>query len=124
MTWTEEQINNELMRIQQSVPACYRKNLFHRVKKTPAQEFVVKKALEGNDLSSERRKELQLLYDTGQFSQWKEEINEKVWQKQDKYIQKQIDKSIKDGKLPSYEEFKKLPFYSKIKGLYAKKDSE
>ncbi len=122
--FTEQQINDVLLDIQSRVPPQYTKGLFKRVKKTPIQEFVVKKALKSGKLEPRKQKELKLLYETGEFSKTKEEIDEAVWKKRDKYIERQINRAIKLGKLPSQEQLEKLPFYLKIKNVYAQKISK
>lgn len=113
ITHTQESISKELKRIQDNVPVLFKTNLFINVKKTPTLEFIAQKALEDNDYPEEKKAQLKRLLDEGTLS--KELITEdpKVAKQRDLWVQREIKKSVSEGRLPTRKQLKelKITFY-------------
>lgn len=97
---TNEQIAEELKRIQNKVPVTWRNSVFKEVPKTPTMEFVFKKYIEDGMGTEEQRQKVQALLNTGKFSQKTIVEDPKYAKKIDEMVNREIKKSIKAGKLP------------------------
>lgn len=118
MAISEEQISKVLSDIQAGIPRLLLKNAFTEVKVTPTVEFVVRKALESDKISQEKKDKLKVLLDSGEFTKTKMVENPKILKMIDNYVGRQINKAIKEGRLPQRSEIKNLPsikhFYEKV----------
>lgn len=108
MRFTEKHIHAELARIQANIPPRMREGLFKTVKKTPQAEFVVREALKDPNLDPAKRAELELLLNTGEFSKTEQVVDEAVAHKLDRYVGFQIDKAVREGRLPNKKQLSKL----------------
>ncbi len=105
---TKEQIDTELRRIQQSVPKALRDTVLVRTAITPTMSMIAQKAIEDPDFPPEKKEQLQLLIDRGYFTKEKYTQNDKVAKQIDNYVNREIKKSIKEGRLPNKKQLKQL----------------
>lgn len=101
MNFTEEQVFKELQRIQMSVPQVLRDNAFTKEDSIPTITMVVNEALNDPDFPEEKKKEIQELKDNGHFDKFKSVENRKVTAQIDAIVNREIKKSIKEGRLPN-----------------------
>ena len=111
--FTKEQINDELMRIQQTIPACYLKNVLKNKKLSPTVKKVVSEAVKDESIDESKRKEYQLLLDSGELDKTELIENKSVVKKINAWVDKKIAESIKDGRLPNKEELNKILYENK-----------
>ncbi len=109
--FTRESISKELKRIQDSVPKMLRENTLSEVKKTPEMEMVFQRALESPDISTEKKDQIRNLLASGRFSKTKIIENYKVAKMRDEYVQREISKSVKAGRLPTKKKLKELKIF-------------
>lgn len=111
--FTKEQITKELQEIQRSIPACYLKNVVKKKKLSPTVKKVVSEAVKDESINEEKRKEYQLLLDSGELD--REEIveNKSVVKKINAWVEKKIAEAVKDGRLPDKEELNKFLYENK-----------
>ena len=105
---TRETISKELKRIQDSVPKMMRDFTLIKVAKSPEIEMVFKKALESPDVSEKKKEYVRSILESGKLSQEKITENPKVAKMRDEYVQREINKSVKAGRLPSKKEFRRI----------------
>ena len=115
--WTPERIGAELKEIQDRIPKTLLKNVITEVPANPAILMVVNKALEDPDFPEEKKKKLQILKDAGEFDKKQYKQNNKIAKMIDQFVEREIAKKIKAGKLPKRSEIKNLPH---VKELYEK----
>ena len=65
--FTKEQINEELSKIQRTIPVSYLKNVIKKQKLSPTIKKVVLEASKDKTISEEKRKEYKLLLDSGEL---------------------------------------------------------
>jgi hypothetical protein len=106
--FTKESIAKEFKRIQDSVPTMMKEFTLIEVKKTPAIEFVMQKALESPDITQEKKEKIQRLLDAGVFSKKTIHENPKIAKQRDEYVIREIRKSVKAGRLPTKKKLKEL----------------
>ncbi len=113
---TLEQIEKVFKEIQNGVPEILRKTVVIEVEKTPAMKFLAEKMLEEGVGTPEEREQVKNLLEAGEFSKMKYVENAKVAKMIDNYINREIKKAIKQGRLPKNAEdipgFKEL--YEKV----------
>lgn len=100
MKHTPLSIQKVLSEIGQRIPQTLRDNLIEKVKSTPTIEKVVDEALKKKDLRPELREKLQTLKDSGEFSRVRERINPTVQRIYDQFINREIAKEVRRGRLP------------------------
>lgn len=105
---TRETISKELRRIQESIPDIFRVGLITEKDKTPTMKFVAEKALESNEVSQETKDKIQQLKDNGYFDKKKLYENPKIAKQRDLWVQREIARSVKEGRLPSKKQLKAL----------------
>jgi predicted outer membrane protein len=120
-TKSAEEISKVLLEIQRRIPRLLIKNAVSEVKLTPTVEFVVNKALESNTLSKEKKEKLQMLKDSGEFSKMKFKDNIQVQKQINNFVGREINKAIKQGRLPPKSEIPDIDF---IKDMYKKMQNE
>jgi len=103
---TESQIYKELQRIQASVPEALRKSVVSEQDANPTVNFVVEKALEDPDFPQHKKDELLRLKEIGYFDQKEYKENEKVKKQIDAYVNREIKKAVKEGRLPTRKQLK------------------
>lgn len=112
MKFTERQVHAELARIQAQVPPKMREGLFKTVKKTPQAEFVVRETLKDPNLDPKKREELELLLNTGEFSKEEQVVDEVVAKRLDRYVGFQIDKAVREKRLPNKKQLSNIIKYA------------
>jgi endonuclease III len=113
MAHTEESISKELARISAGIPENLQKNVVREVPATPTMEMVMRKALEMESISKEKRDQIKTLLDNGDFSKKKAVENPRIAKMIDNYVGREINKSIKSGKLPSRSVLRNMPHHKK-----------
>jgi len=107
MKHTRETITKELQRIQASVPPLLKKHLFVEKLKTPEMKLVAEKALE-SDMDEEKKMHVKKLLDEGYFDKKIIAESRTVATQIDQYVQREINKSVKAGRLPTKKQLKEL----------------
>lgn len=120
-THSADHIAEVLREIQSRIPKNLLKNAVKQVKLTPTVEFVVDKMLEKPDLPSEKREQIQALRDAGQFSKMKYIDNPKIQEMINNFVSREINKAIKEGRLPPQKEIKDVDF---IRDMYKKMETK
>ena len=105
--FTREQIRAELKLIQDSIPACYMKNVVKDVPVTPTIKKVAELALK-EDISEEKKEKLKTILASGVLDAVQPTENEKIGKKIDAWVDKKIKESIKAKRLPSKKALKKI----------------
>jgi len=95
----KDAIFKEVQKIQKAANKKYGKDLFVEQEKNKEIVFVMKKAAEDESLPMWKRNYYRAR--VKDFEGTETVLNEEVAQKMDKYVQKQINKAIKDGRLPA-----------------------
>lgn len=106
--FTRESIAKEIAKIQQSVPELLRKNTLVEALKTPEMKLVAEKAMDDEFLPDEKRKQIKQLYDLGLFSGKTIKENPKVAKQRDLWVQREIKRAVKEGRLPTKKQLKEL----------------
>lgn len=101
MKWTREIIREELLKIQASAPKLLQKKVVINTPITPTIKMVMEEGLKDPNISQEKKDEIKTLLDAGYFSQEKYQEDPKVAKKLDNYMQRQINKAVKEGRLPN-----------------------
>lgn len=114
MSMTPEQISAELKRISSRVPKYLLNMVSDEVKLTPTIEDVALKAMSGGIKDTEKRKEITRLFNEGEFSKKKVVENPKVAKQLDNWYAREINKAIREGRLPHANKLKD-PFLREIK---------
>lgn len=104
---TKESIGEEMQRIQESVPACYREGVVVERPAFPEMTEVLERALNGNFPEEKKKLWLELLNDPS-IRQTEFVEDEKKAKKLNQWMDKKIKESIKAGRLPSKAQLKKL----------------
>lgn len=107
-----------LEEIQASVPQKWKAQLFKTIKISPAAEFLAKKALKEKDFDPIKKERLRILLDTGEFSKTKTVLNQKMADRIDKFVERQIKHAIKTGRLPKPEDLQEDEFIKSLKLNY------
>lgn len=105
---TRDTISKELKRIQDSVPEIYRVGLITEKDKTPTMKFVADKLLESDTVAQETKDAVQSLKDNGYFNKKKLYEDPKIAKQRDLWVQREIQKSVKAGRLPTKKQLKEL----------------
>lgn len=105
---TEEYIFKTLQSIQSSVPKQLKDAVIEKTAITPTMDMIVDKALEDDSISQEKKDELSKLKEAGYFSKEKFTENHQVRVQIDNYVNREIKKAIKEGRLPNKKQLKEL----------------
>ena len=108
----------ELQRISQSIPKELLDKLMVTRLKSPTVVEVVKKALADDTVSKEKKEQLQHLVDSGYLNQTETVADPEIEKQIDEYMDKEIERAIKLGRIPDPKKDKDLKdFRKKIKKL-------
>lgn len=121
MEISQEQVSKVLSEISSRVPKFLLKNSFREVKLTPTVEFVFNKALESDKVSDEKKKQIKSVLDSGDISKMKIVENRDVTKKLDQWWGREINKAIRQGRLPSKSKARELPDFKHFYGQIQKK---
>lgn len=117
MAISADQISKVLSEIQGRVPLAWKKMAFTESKLTPNIEFVAEEALKSDTVSEAKKEQIRTLQATGEFSKMKVTENHKVTKQIDEFVEREIKKEIKAGRLPPRNQIRNLPH---IKEMHAK----
>ena len=106
--FTRESVFAELKRINQSIPQTLKDFVVTETEKTPAIKLVFEKALEDPSISKEKKEKIKNILDSGKFDQKKLTENDRIAKMIDEYVQREIRKSVKAGRLPTKKQFREL----------------
>jgi len=106
---TRESITKETKRIQNSIPQRIKDNTLIETYKSPDIVFVLKKALEDPSISEEKKTKIRSLLESN-HPVVKKEIREnaRIAKIRDDYVQREIKKAVKAGRLPTKKQLAKL----------------
>lgn len=96
----EEKFNKVLKEIQGRVPKAFLLNVVVKEKLTPTIEFVMNKAIEDEKIPQEKRDAIKTLLDAGEFTRVKSRENPVFAKKIEEFVNREINKAIKAGRLP------------------------
>lgn len=111
-TYTPEQeagFVETLKQIQRSIPQAMIDAAVTQKKLTPTIEKVMNEALVTEGISEEKKTEIRHLMDVGTFSKEAVLENEKAVKMIDNFVNRAINKAIKEGRLPPRSHVKMLP---------------
>ena len=114
----KKNVIKELQRISQSIPKELLDKLMVKRLKSPTVVEVVKKALADDTVSKEKKEQLQHLVDSGYLNQEETVTDPEIEKQIDAYMDKEIERAIKLGRIPDPKKDKDLKdFRKKIKKL-------
>ena len=105
---TKEQIDTVLREINSRIPKEWQQSVVKEQPITPTMSFIIEKALEDDNISPEKKAELQLLKDAGYFSKKKYQDDPVIAGKINNFINREIKKAVKEGRLPTKKKLKEL----------------
>lgn len=105
---TEESIANTIKEIYARVPKEWRENAVITTPLTPTMEKVVDDALNDRRFPKEKKEALQALKDNGYFTKQKYTENTPIVKKIDNFVNREIKKAVKEGKLPNKKKLAEL----------------
>jgi Tfp pilus assembly pilus retraction ATPase PilT len=105
---THEQIRKVLAEIHDKVPESLRKNVVREVKATPTIEMVMQQALTMESIPDEKKAQIKQLLDAGEFSKVRVKEDPKIAKLIDQFISREINKAVKEGRLPSKATLRKM----------------
>ncbi len=108
MEWTRDRIFKKMQEIQSRVPENLRKNVVREVKSTPTIEMVMKEALKSESIAPEKKAQIQVLMDNGDFSKTRFVENKRIAVMIDNFVKREINKAVKAGQLPSKKQLAEL----------------
>lgn len=119
--WTEDEVHKKLQEIQSRIPESLRKRAYTEVKATPTIEMISEMALKDPNFPEEKKKQILILKENGDFKKMKIIDNVDVQRVIDSWVGREIKKAQKAGLLPQKKDIAELPF---IKMLRKKYDAE
>lgn len=105
---TQEKINDVLRDIYAKVPKEWRDNVVQTTPLTPTMASVVSKAIEDPDFPQEKKEQLKIFQDLGYFNKEKFAENSNLAKKIDTFVNREIKKAVKEGRLPTKKKLKEL----------------
>jgi cytochrome c-type biogenesis protein CcmE len=105
--WTQEKITKELQRIQANAPKLLQQKVVTKSMITPNIKMVFEKALESN-IAEEKKAEVRKILASGVLEKQEYTTDEKIAKKLDSYMQRELKKAVKEGRLPSKKVYKQL----------------
>lgn len=109
-----DKIAGVLRDIQSRIPKNLLKNAVRQTKLTPTIDFVMQKALESPTVSEEKKDKIRTVISTGEFTKMKYVDNPKIQGMINNFVNREINKAIKDGRLPPREEIKDIDFIKEM----------
>lgn len=105
---TPESIRKVLMDIHSRVPESLRKSVVSYEKASPTIEMVMEEAMKSGDITQEKKDQIKVLYDAGEFSKMRVKENPKVAKQIDQFVSREINKAVKAGLLPKKRELSRI----------------
>ena len=90
----------ELRRIMSSIPDNLKKDITREEYATPAMREIYDRAMKDKTVNGKMKRKLSLLKDAGYLDKKEEVVNEEATTKIDKWLDEQIKRSIRLGRLP------------------------
>lgn len=101
--FTEEDIQMELERISSNIPEEILNNLYYEEEANKTIKTVIAKALDDPQFPEEKKEKYRNLLNSGKLDGTVTREDEEVREELDEWLEEQIQKSIKAGRLPSRE---------------------
>lgn len=111
---TEKRVFNELKKIQDSIPKHLLNAAVTVRKTTPTIKMVFEKALESDLISEEKKEAIRVQLATGRYDKEGVVENQKYVEMVDNFINREINKAIKEGRLPPKSHIKYFPTIKRI----------
>lgn len=108
MAHTQDSISKVLREISASVPQLLKDNAYTEESLTPTIEKVMEEALLSDNISQEKKDEVQRLKEQGYFKRKKIIENPKYVKMINDWTTKEIAKAVKTGRLPDKKQLKEL----------------
>lgn len=105
---TEEQVYKTLREIYSRVPKEWRENVVTEKPSTPTMIKVIDEALADPNYDPEKKKQLQALKDSGQLDKKQYSEDQTLVKKIDNFVNREINKAVKDGRLPNKKKLAEL----------------
>lgn len=119
---SKKQIINELQRISNSIPEHLKKNIMEKSETYGTIKTIVNKALVDDDISPELKKKVQIIKASGLLDKKEEVENAQVTKKISDYLDEQIERSIRLGRLP--ERKQNINYLKKTKKYVKRNDKK
>jgi hypothetical protein len=117
----EERFNKILREIQARVPAEWKRRAVVEQPFTPTMKMVFEKALESPTIDEEKKRQIKNILDSGQLSKMVSREDPKITKQIDNFVNREINKAVKEGRLPPKSHSKYLPSMIRIKENEEKK---
>jgi len=101
---TQDQITEELKRIQASIPRSYFKGLLRQRKVSLTVKRVMELALKEPDIPEKKKQKYRELLESGDLDYTETVENKRAAERINAWVEKEIKKSIKAGRLPNKKE--------------------
>jgi len=105
---TQEKISDTLREIYSRVPKEWRNNVVEATPLTPTMAKVVEEALKDPKFPQEKKEQLKVLQDAGYLSKQKYSENPELVKKIDNFVNREIKKAVKEGRLPNKKRLAEL----------------
>jgi len=105
---TQEHISATLREIYSRVPKEWRNNVVEATPLTPTMAKVVEEALKDSKFPQEKKEQLRVLQDAGYLSKQKYSENPELVKKIDNFVNREIKKAVKEGRLPNKKKLAEL----------------
>ena len=99
--------------IAKRIPEKYLEKLMRPQPMAPTVKLIAKKALKDKDIPEETKRRLKNVIDAGHLDKTEEAVDPKIEAKIDKWLEKEVDKAIKEGKIPHPKNDKEANNYHK-----------
>lgn len=97
----EEDVYKTLREIYSRVPQEWRSNVITEKSANPVMIKVIDEALADPNYDPEKKKQLQILKDSGQLDKKEYSEDPKIVKKIDNFVNREIKKAVKEGRLPT-----------------------
>jgi len=111
---TEKRVFEELKKIQSKIPKHLLEAAVTVQKATPTIKMVFEKALESDTISEEKKQEIRDQLATGKYDREIVVENAKYTKMIDNFVSREINKAIKEGRLPPRSHIKNFPSMKKF----------
>lgn len=123
-TFTPEEISKELARIQEGIPKALLSNVVGEVAISPTVRHIMELAIADPDFPPVKKAKLTALLESGELDRKRYRENPRIAKQIDNYVGRQINKSIREGRLPPRSAIKDMPhvmeIYKKVFGEQTK----
>lgn len=108
MLFTQDSVEKVLKEIQSRIPKAFLKGVVETKPLTPNMAMIVDKALEDPDYPADKKRQLLELKEKGEFSRQTVTQNMTMARKIDNFVNREIKKAVKEGRLPTKKQLKVL----------------